>query len=81
LRAVTVSTTLVGSGRAVVFYQRAEGPPELPVLDPLIVGRNVRLQAEHALASAAIPLLFPAVRIDGELYTDGGLRQNVPRPS
>jgi NTE family protein len=30
------------------------------------------------LASAAIPLLFPAVKIRGEYYTDGGLRQNTP---
>src|SRR5580704_2502380 len=30
------------------------------------------------MASAAVPLLFPAVEIDGEYYCDGGLRQNVP---
>ena len=32
----------------------------------------------HLLASSAIPLLFPAIRIDGELFCEGGLRQNVP---
>jgi NTE family protein len=30
------------------------------------------------LASAAVPLLFPAVEVDGQFYCDGGLRQNVP---
>jgi len=30
------------------------------------------------LASAAIPLLFPAVKIGEEFFTDGGLRQNTP---
>src|SRR3990172_5163208 len=29
-------------------------------------------------ASAAIPFLFPAVRIDDRYYVDGGLRMNTP---
>jgi NTE family protein len=32
----------------------------------------------HALASAAIPLLFPAVRVASTYYADGGLRLNTP---
>jgi NTE family protein len=32
----------------------------------------------HVLASAAIPLLFPAVSIGRQLYVDGGLKMNVP---
>jgi NTE family protein len=32
----------------------------------------------HALASAAIPVLFPAVRVEGTYYADGGLRMNTP---
>ena len=40
--------------------------------------RPVPISAEHALASAAVPFLFPAVRIDNTFYCDGGLRQNVP---
>jgi len=32
----------------------------------------------HALASAAIPILFPPVRIGTELFFDGGIRQNTP---
>jgi NTE family protein len=36
------------------------------------------LDARHTLASSALPLMFPAVHIDGEYYCDGGLRQNVP---
>jgi len=32
----------------------------------------------HALASAAIPILFPAVRIGRTYYADGGLRLNTP---
>jgi NTE family protein len=40
--------------------------------------QRVTLSARHAMASAAIPFLFPAVRVDGALYCDGSLRQHVP---
>lgn len=33
---------------------------------------------EHILASGALPPAFPAVRIDGELYWDGGILSNTP---
>jgi len=78
VKALTVSTTDVASGRTVIFLQRKE--PGLPPWghDPTITVRPAQITAEHALASAAVPLLFPAVRIDGEYFCDGGLRQNVP---
>ncbi|WP_437313873.1 patatin-like phospholipase family protein [Sorangium sp. So ce385] len=78
LSAVTVSTTLVKSGRTVVFVHRRE--PGLPPWshDPTISPRATAIRAEHALASSALPILFRPVSIDGELYCDGGLRQNVP---
>jgi NTE family protein len=77
LRGVTVSTTHVASGHTVVFAQCA-GPIPQKLPDRTVAIRAARLEAQHALASAAIPLLFPAIRIDGELYCEGGLRQNVP---
>jgi len=78
LHALTVSTTDVASGRTIIFLQRKD--PALPEWshDPTISVRTAQISAEHALASAAVPLLFPAVRIDGNFYCDGGLRQNVP---
>ena len=36
------------------------------------------LGVEHIMASGALPPGFPAVRIDGELYWDGGLYSNTP---
>jgi len=78
LDAISITATHIATGRAVVFVQRAE--PKLPAWgsDGTIVARAARLRVQHALASAAIPLVFPEVSIDGELYCDGGLRQNVP---
>ena len=78
LRALTVSTTEVSTGRTVVFMQTA---PEVEIprtAPPRTLFRSVHVGPLHALASAAIPLLFPPVRIDDELYLDGGLRQNTP---
>ncbi|MFZ6646361.1 patatin-like phospholipase family protein [Undibacterium sp. TJN25] len=40
--------------------------------------RERDLGAEHILASGALPPGFPPVRIDGELYWDGGLYSNTP---
>lgn len=40
--------------------------------------RDRRIGVEHILASGALPPAFPAVRIDGELYWDGGILSNTP---
>jgi NTE family protein len=40
--------------------------------------RDMPLTASHILASGALPPAFPAVRIDGELYWDGGILSNTP---
>ena len=37
-----------------------------------------QLRAEHVMASGALPPAFPAVRIDGEPYWDGGIYSNTP---
>jgi NTE family protein len=78
LAALSISTTHVASGRTVIFVQRREAGIPRWGGDPTMVARSCRVRAEHVLASAAVPLLFPAVEIDGEFYCDGGLRQNVP---
>lgn len=78
LEALTVSTTHVATGRTVVFVQRKQSGLPPWSLDPTITPRAARIGPHHAFASAAIPILFRAVRIDGEFHCDGGLRQNVP---
>jgi NTE family protein len=78
LTAVSISTTHVASGRTVIFVQRREAGIPGWGSDPTMIARTCRIRADHVLASAAVPLLFPAVEIDGQFYCDGGLRQNVP---
>lgn len=40
--------------------------------------RAERLHTDHILASGALPPGFPAVRIGGQLYWDGGIVSNTP---
>ena len=40
--------------------------------------RDCKLGVKHIMASGALPPAFPAVRVDGELYWDGGILSNTP---
>ncbi|MBV9079106.1 MAG: patatin-like phospholipase family protein, partial [Methylobacteriaceae bacterium] len=40
--------------------------------------RREALSLRHVLASGALPPAFPAIRIDGTLYWDGGILSNTP---
>ena len=78
LSAISVSTTQIATGRTVVFVQRREGGVPAWSRDPFVEAREAILGPEHALASAAIPLLFRSVKIGDEYFCDGSLRQNTP---
>ncbi|HEX5060770.1 MAG TPA: patatin-like phospholipase family protein [Kofleriaceae bacterium] len=78
LHAISVSATHVGTGHTVVFLSSGEPVPREWSRDPFVRHRAARIGPRHVLASAAIPLLFPAVKIGDEYFTDGGLRQNTP---
>ena len=39
---------------------------------------EVRIGPEHIMASGALPPAFPAIRIEGEYYWDGGIVSNTP---
>jgi len=73
--AVVLSATEVATGRATLFVEGMD-VGEIPY--PQVGVRAVTLGAEHALASAAIPFLFPPIEVDGLRYVDGSLRQNTP---
>jgi len=79
LEALSVAATEVATGRTVVFVETAdiESEPRW-TLDPSVVARPTHIRLDHALASAAIPVLFPTVRIDDSYFADGGLRLNTP---
>lgn len=76
LRAVAVSAFGYESGQSVSFYQGRA------TIDPWFrhrrVGVPTRLNLEHLLASTAIPLIFPPVKINREYFGDGAVRQLAP---
>ena len=76
--ALTVSATDVVSGRTTVFAQTNDGEVPPWTRDPRRVAVGGPMTADKVLASAAIPLLFPAVQIGTRWFGDGGLRQNTP---
>jgi NTE family protein len=61
-----------------VFVQNAAGHPPEWSNDPFVRAQGVTMGPEHALASAALPILFPAICIGERFFCDGGLRQNTP---
>jgi len=76
--AVCVAATQIATGRVTIFMETRDQTVAEWTRDPNIVPRPTRLLPTHALASAAIPLLFPAVRVASTYYVDGGLRLNTP---
>lgn len=71
LEVVALTTLSYGTGYTVTFYEGAyqgrwEQPRRRSVETPLTV--------EHVMASAALPLFFPPIKIDGDWFGDGGIR-------
>ena len=76
LDALAITASSYASGKAVTFFSGS-----VPTDDwkrARRTGRRVRMGAEHVLASAALPAVFPSVSIDGEWFGDGALRQVAP---
>jgi NTE family protein len=76
--ALLVAALHVVSGRTTVFAELAPNARYAPSKDQRRVSRFVQIEADHVLASAAIPLLFPTRRVGTHDYCDGGLRFNTP---
>ncbi len=76
--ALVVAALDLADGRTTMFAEVGEQTNFEPSRDPRRTARRERLNAEHILASAAIPLVFPARRVGGRFYVDGGLRFNTP---
>jgi len=78
LKGIALCATEVCTGKSIIFYDTYEEDRFKAGYDPSREPRKVRICVEHAMASAAIPFLFPAVQVDSVCYLDGALRQNTP---
>jgi len=75
LKAIAVSTTSYGTGRSVAW---AQGREIQGWERPNRVGVQTALTVDHIMASAALPLFFPAVRLGDDWHGDGGIRLAAP---
>ena len=76
LDALAITASSYQTGKAVTFFSGS-----VPTDDwrrARRTGRRVRMGVEHVLASAALPAVFPSVRVDDAWYGDGALRQVAP---
>ncbi|MGS0730041.1 patatin-like phospholipase family protein, partial [Shewanella sp. 0m-11] len=79
LEAVSLDTSCYNNSRSVTFFQanahinnwhRARRH-----------GVRTRLNTDHLLASSAIPMVFPSIRLNQEYYGDGSVHQLAPLSS
>lgn len=76
LQALCITASGYSSGQSVSFFQ---GVPSLENWQRSHrIGMRSDITLDHLMASAAIPILFPAVRISREFFGDGALRQLSP---
>ncbi len=76
LRAATLSATCYGTGETVTFVH---GSPDVPMWErSQRVAIRAKLTMDQLIASASIPIMFPAVRIGDGFYGDGSVRQGAP---
>lgn len=76
LHAVALTASSYDSGKSVTFFQ---GRPTLEAWSgDHGSGVATMLSLNHIMASGAIPILFPPVRIGGGFYGDGNVRQQFP---
>ena len=76
LRAVAVTASGYSSGMSVTFFQGIKGL--VPWKRTRRMGKPEELTLDHLMASSAIPVLFPAVKLRNEYYGDGSMRATAP---
>jgi NTE family protein len=75
LKAVALSATSYTTGQSVTWV---EGRDVDLWQRPQRRTESARLTIEHVMASSALPMLFPAVKVGDEWYGDGGVRLTAP---
>ena len=75
LKAVALSATSYSTGQSVTWI---EGRDVELWQRPQRRTEFARLTVEHVMASSALPMLFPAIKVGHEWYGDGGVRLTAP---
>jgi NTE family protein len=75
LRSVAITASSYTTGQSITFVQ---GHGSLRWESGHRRSTPCELRVEHVLASSSLPLLFPAIEVDGQWYGDGGIRLTAP---
>ncbi|HEY0781928.1 MAG TPA: patatin-like phospholipase family protein [Thermoanaerobaculia bacterium] len=75
LRALALTTLNYSTGQTITWVQ---GSHFTPWRRPRRKGIATRFTVAHVMASAALPLFFPAVRLGDAWHGDGGVRLDAP---
>jgi NTE family protein len=76
LYAVCVTASGYTSGQSVSFFQGGSGLEAWERNQR--IGAAVNIKLDYLLASAALPFIFPAVKVHREYFGDGSMRQIAP---
>ncbi len=74
--ALSVTAAGYSSARSVSFYQGVENLSSWRRVRR--IGRREDIELEHLMASIAVPIVFPSVRLGQEYFGDGAMRQATP---
>ena len=76
LEAIAITAMSYASGKSVTFFQ---GQDQIPAWNrSRRRGEKIAINIDQLMASTAIPGLFPAVKINGDYFGDGAVRQLKP---
>ena len=75
LKVLGITSTNYGTGKAITWV---EGELEEHWQRPRRHSENAVITIEHVMASAALPLVFPAVKLNDGWHGDGGIRSIAP---
>ena len=76
LDAFAITAASYSSKKSVTFFQSEEDDIDWERF--LRVGVKTDILIDHLMASIALPLIFPAVKINNEYFGDGAMRQATP---
>lgn len=75
LKALAISATSYSTGQSVTWVQGRD----ITLWErPQRVAVKTNIRVEHVMASAALPIFFPAVQVGNAWYGDGGIRLAAP---
>ncbi len=76
LRAFALCSTSYSGGHSVAFYDGIDSLRDWSRVQRM--GRRTDFSLDHLMASAAIPLLFPPIKLGDDYFGDGAMRQLHP---